>query len=232
MLYLILGNNKQLIEKWVKKVSKNLALLKMDQFNFDSAILRGELESVSLFGGQENAIFLSDISDNSDHFEFLESFISILISSSKNVFIVESNLLKTDLEIFESKGVEIIDLREKKEKEWGYSPFALQDAIGERNIKNIWVEYQKLRQLGIESEDLIHKVMSKVRDMNAILKGATKEDLAIKSDFPFNKSKRDLKNWKPADLENFYTKLVSIYHESRMGVEELDLALEKALLSL
>ncbi len=121
--------------------------------------------------------------------------------------------------------------KEKKEYEYAYSPFALQDAIGERNVKKIWLEYNKLIFQGIEPEDLIHKIIGKVRDLVAISRGAMALDLAIK-DYPFNKSKKDLKNWKEKDLINFYTKLVSIYHESRIGGETLELALEKSLLSL
>ncbi len=117
-------------------------------------------------------------------------------------------------------------------REFGYSPFALQDAIGEKSAKKAWIEYEKLRISGIEAEELIHKIIGKVRDMTAIKMGASKDDLNIRNDYPYNKSKRDLKNWKIEDLENLYTKLVSVYHKSRMGDDELGAALEKALLSI
>jgi len=92
---------------------------------------------------------------------------------------------------------------------------------------------------GIEAEELIYKIVSKVKDMVAIKMGAGKEDLGIQKDFPYNKSKRDAKNWKREDLESFYTKLVEIYHRSRMearlavgqGGCELDIALEEIILS-
>ncbi len=120
---------------------------------------------------------------------------------------------------------------EKKPREYSYSPFALQDAIGERDVKKAWIEYQKLVFQGIEPDELVHKVISKVRDMTLISKGATADGLGIK-DYPYNKSKRDLKNWKADQLQNFYTKLVYLYHESRMGGESLSVALEKSLLQL
>jgi hypothetical protein len=118
-----------------------------------------------------------------------------------------------------------------QEKIFAYSPFALQDAIGERSAKKAWIEYVKLRFTGIEAEDLVHKIISKARDMASIIAGANAEDLSLK-DYPYNKSKRDTKNWKIEDLKNFYTKLIEIYHHSRMGGEELDTALEKLLLSI
>lgn len=121
---------------------------------------------------------------------------------------------------------------EKKQREYEYSPFALQDAIGVRDAKVAWIEYIKLRAAGVESEAIIPNVINKVRDMLAIMRGASQEDLQIKKDFPYNKSKKDVRNWKEAELEYFYTKLVAIYHESRMGGEDLEIALEKSILSL
>lgn len=143
------------------------------------------------------------------------------------------NLFKEYEGIFEAKNAEENSgSREKKERVFGYSPFALQDAIGEKSVKKIWIEYQKLRLSGVEAEELISKIVSKVRDMAAIMGGASKDDLGIKSDYPYNKSKRDIKNWPEKDLKSFYGKLVSVYHESRMGIEEIDLALEKAILNI
>lgn len=120
--------------------------------------------------------------------------------------------------------------KEKKERVFDYNPFAMQDAIGERNIKKIWIEYEKLRLAGIEAERLIHNIVSKVKDMMAISLGASKEDLGIKNDYPYNKSKKDLKNWEKEELKNLFTKLIEIYHLSRMGGDELDTAIEKTIL--
>lgn len=124
----------------------------------------------------------------------------------------------------------------KKESEFkfAYSPFALQDAIGERSAKKAWLEYQKLRiKEGILTEELIHKIISKTRDMLAISLGADKESLNIKNDYPFNKSKKDAKNWPTEKLKQFYTNLISAYHRSRLesGID-LDTTLEKLILNI
>lgn len=125
------------------------------------------------------------------------------------------------------------EVRGKKNgvSKYGYSPFALQDAIGEKSAKKVWIEYEKLKFAGIEAEELVHNIVSKVRDMTVIIMGAKKENSGLK-DYPYNKSKKDLKNWEEEELKNFYTKLVEIYHRSRMGGEELDVAIEKTLLNI
>jgi hypothetical protein len=122
----------------------------------------------------------------------------------------------------------------KKAEAFGYTykPFALQDAVGEKSAKKAWIEYMKLRTGGILAEDLIFKITSKARDMLAIIKGATKEDLGIAKDYPYDKSKRDAKNWQEKSLVEFYTKLVETYHYSRTRGDDLDTNLEKLLLSI
>lgn len=119
----------------------------------------------------------------------------------------------------------------KKEREYSYSPFALQDAIGERNVKNIWIEYQKLILLGVIPNSLFYNVASKVRDMLYITKGAEAEDLDIK-DYPYRKSKGHIKNWKKKDLEIFYEDLIDVLYKSRTSGFDLGAGLEKLLLSL
>lgn len=117
--------------------------------------------------------------------------------------------------------------------EYAFSPFALQDAIGEKNIKKIWIEYQRLRLGGIEAEEIVHKIINKVRDVLAIKLGADKEDLNIKNDYPYQKSKKDAQNWNERDLNFFYTNLVGVYHLSRIeSGSNLDVALEKLILSI
>jgi hypothetical protein len=144
----------------------------------------------------------------------------------------QNNLFKEYKGIFEAEEArENSNSKEKKERTFGYSPFALQDALGERSAKKAWIEYQKLRLAGIEEEELIHKIVSKIKDMAAIIMGAGKEELGLK-DYPYNKSKRDSRNWGKEELEKLYTKLVEIYHNSRIRGDNLDVAIEKTLLGI
>ncbi len=151
----------------------------------------------------------------------------------------QDSLFKQYKGAFEEKE-EIVKQENKGLPKYAYSPFALQDAVGEKDIKKIWIEYEKLRLQDVEAEEIIHKIISKVRDMSAISAGAKKEDLDLK-DYPYNKSKRDIKNWSDTKLKDFYNKLVFIYHESRGArlngysdgrIKDLDTALEKILLQI
>ena len=144
----------------------------------------------------------------------------------------------------EYKGVfdtETEELSVKKEFVYSWSPFVLQDAVGEKDIKKIWIEYRRVLDSGVSTEEIFHKITSKVRDMLGILQGLTKEDLDIKSDYPYNKSKQHSKKWSLKELKYFYQKLVFTYHKVRLPKErdnldyfsnDLEISLEILILSL
>jgi hypothetical protein len=131
--------------------------------------------------------------------------------------------------------------KDKPQKSYAYNPFPFQDAVGENNPKKAWIEYTKLVLSGVEPDELIHKVISKVREMVFINLGATADDLNIKP-YAFSKSKSHFKNWGTKKLQSAYEELVFIYHNQRLGIMENDfsansktdikIALEKFLLSL
>lgn len=240
MLYVILGTNKEKTDKDIEKISKKSALLRIDAFSWDADLVRSIIESHSLFdsaifgnpGEEEEILVLDNMSENQEAWEVIKGITTEIVASEEQVVLLEHDLKKEELELFENSGAEISDYKEKKGFEYDFSPFALQDAIGAKSAKQAWIEYIKLREKGIEEEEIVPKIIQKLRDMLAIGKGATKTDLNIKSDFPYNKSKSDLKNWPLSDLLCVYSRLIYIYHDSRMGGEELETALEKELLGI
>lgn len=232
MLKVILSTEKEKVDKEILKSAKDSQILKIDEFNWDPDLVRSKVSSSSLFATAKEVIVLDGLSKNSEIWELLKSMLQGIVEWEGEAFIVEAELKKEEVEFLEILGAKVVDLKIEKKMEYDFSPFALQDAIGLKSAKNAWIEYQKLRQLNIEAEEICPKIVNKLRDMLAISKGAKKEDLGIKSDFPYNKSKKDLKNWTAPYLEELYKKSIQLYHDSRMYGRDLDSSLEKMLLSL
>lgn len=149
-----------------------------------------------------------------------------------------NSLFKEFEGIFEEKE---LPKKEKKGRFFAYNPFPLQDAVGEKDPKKSWIEYTKLIFSGVEPDELIHKIISKVREMVFINLGVSAEDLEVKP-YTFSKSRSHAKNWNKMELRKAYEDLVSIYHRQRLGIGRglsfdysrynLETALEKFLLSL
>jgi hypothetical protein len=139
---------------------------------------------------------------------------------------------------------EIVDDIQTKQKvrQFRYSPFALQDAIGEGDKKKMWIEYRVLVMDGIPVDELYFKIIDKARDMLAVKRGLDQGDLSIKHNFVWSKTLAHAKKWDEEKLEKFYGDLVQIYYRTRMGAEQnvfagfadqdMEIALEKTFLRL
>lgn len=232
MLYLLLGADRKKINSFIDK-----DVPKIDSFSWDTDLVRSSIESNSLFDDEREGLVLDNIGENEEASTLLTTFVDSMVASSKKFFVIESDITEEKLELFESKGALVSDLREKKQtgkREWQanqkFNPFALADAIGQASAKKAWIEYERAHIFGAEPEELHARVWGKVRDMISTQEGTTQE-LGIHP-FVHKKAKADFGNWEEERLANFSEKLVAIYHWSRMGGDELDIAMEKLLLSI
>lgn len=143
----------------------------------------------------------------------------------------QANLFKEYEGVFDEWGSEedTDEVKETRKKE-AYNPFAIADAVGKKSPKESWIEYTIARLQGGEAEELHARAVSKVRDI--IIASKERQENTSMHPFVYKKAKADLRNWKEGELEKTYKKFVDIYHESRMGGDELDIALEKVLLRL
>ncbi len=118
----------------------------------------------------------------------------------------------------------------RPEKQANKAGFAIADALGQGRAKEVWVEFTKQMNAGSSIEMIHGLLVAKVRDMLASDKGSA-EELGIHP-FVYRKAKADAKNWDREKLQAIYDKFVLAYHNSRLGDETLDTAVEKILLAL
>ena len=117
-------------------------------------------------------------------------------------------------------------------KKQGYFPgFAFTDAISERNKKEAWIQYQRELASGLVAEQLFWSVTKQIK--NLLL--AKRTNSAVEADlnpFVYKKLKASVSNFKAGELEKLSEKLVIGYHQARRGKGEIDMLIEKTLLSL
>lgn len=118
---------------------------------------------------------------------------------------------------------------DKKGRE--FNIFVLTDAIGARRKKEAWVLYQKALSAGVSAEEVFFKLVWIVKSM--ILASCTsKFSETDMKEFPYNKAKSFLKNFKPGELEKLSENLIIGYHQARRGEGEVETLVEKTLLGL
>jgi DNA polymerase III delta subunit len=155
------------------------------------------------------------------------------ISKSENIFIfLEEKLNKTELNKFEKYaekiqefvGVEI----EKKKK---FDIFSLTEALGKRDKKNLWVLYQKAKMNNVSDEEVHGILFWQVKSMLLSLNTKDAKESGL-NPFVFRKSLGFVKNYSESELRKLSFSLISLYHDTRRGVHEMDSAMERFILGI
>ncbi len=195
----------------LQKKKPDASFFKMDAENFDVARLQEYIGGQGLF--EHKYIVLLDrlVVDKASKEDFIEKIKEI--SESENIFIIlEGKLDKATISKIEKKSEKTQEfiLAEKAFKE-PYNAFALAEALGKRDKKNLWILYRKAIDKGDAPEALHGMLFWKVKTMilNSIFGVYTKEE-----------------------LHKLLQQLVVVYHDSRRGKHELETGLETLILSL
>lgn len=134
------------------------------------------------------------------------------ISKSENIFIfLEEKLNKTELNKFEKYAEKVQEFKTVSKEVKKFDIFSLANALGKRDKKNLWVLYQKAKMHNIADEQIHGILFWKIKD-------------TLLSSRHSSYSQEELKK-----LSNT---LMSLYHDTRRGIHELDNAMERFILGI
>ena len=249
MLYFLYGED---IDKSKKKLDSLLNLLfikkpnasffKLDLDNFNESKLEELLFGQGLFE-QKYIIQMDFLFED----KFVQDFILNKlkeISESENVFLFRekraSKPILKKIEKYASK-IQEFSLKESGGRSFAtrngdfkiddFNIFDLATCFGNRNKKDLWVLYQKTKNKNIPTEEVSGILFWQLRVMFQVLNSNNAVEAGLKP-FVFNKAKIYLKKYSEKELKKMSSDLVSIYHKSRRGLCEFDLALEKFILEI
>ena len=107
--------------------------------------------------------------------------------------------------------------------------FEFADALGKRDKRGLWVLYQDALAEQVPAEEVHGIFFWQVKSMLLGKLCKTADEAGMKP-FPFQKSREYSRNFKDGELENFSSKLVTMYHEAHRGNTDFFVALEKFIL--
>lgn len=199
---------------------------KIESEQFVSGMLTDTLGAASLFGGIETYL----IDTPSDETLFYTEVVSVLEEMSQSAnqfFIIEGVLLAAERKKFEKFASTIEEY--KKVAGATFSPFALVDALSARDKKSLWVLVQEAVRNGLSAEEMIGTLWWQLKSLRLAELTSSANEAGMK-DFPYNKSKRSLKNFKPGELETLSAGLLRVYHDGHGGVRDTLEGLEEWVL--
>jgi len=164
-------------------------------------------------------------------------------ASENMILILEGKLDKKTLTKLEKYAYKAEAFDEKKEparsggsggagSRGDFNVFALTDALGARDRKQLWALFAKSQFREIAPEEISGVLFWQAKAM--LLAGepdATPASTGL-SPFVFGKSKNYAKNFSPKELRDLSLKLVSIYHDAHRGLGDFPIALERLALSI
>jgi len=201
-------------------------LNKIESGSFARGLLSDMLGATSLFGGTE--LYLIDTP--SEDVEFYNEIISVLseMSASANHFLViENSLLAAEKKKFEKWATVMEEF--KKTAETPFNVWAMADALAQRDKKSLWVLLQDAKRAGLVAEEIIGTIWWQLKNLRLAMMAKSAVEAGMK-DFPFNKAKRALSNFKPGEIEILSRDLLEVYHNGHGGVRDIDEGLEEWVL--
>lgn len=220
MLSLFLGNDTDKKRESLRQVLvgfPDARPIKFDDVSFDEEMFVSLASSDDLFA-EKKVVTVEDVLST----DFAESVFSRLseMASSPNTFIfLEEKLKKAELEKFEKAGAEIKTFEKREEKKVEkFNVFSVTDAFGARDKKNTWVLLQKALRAGLLAEDVLNVLIWQAKNL-CLVKGEKDIKKTGLSPFVFNKGRRYSENWSTDELEKLSSGLVTLFHESHLGLD-------------
>lgn len=236
MLYLFYGTDRNkalakallIIDKKLEE-KKDAMIFKVDQENLTQDLLSELCGSQGLFE-QKFIVHLKDVFQDELSKSVILKFLKD-IKESENVFIwTEGSILKKDLTKIEKHTDKVWEHVAKEKLEVKENIFAITNHLLARDKKNLWIEFQNLRKV-FAAEEIHGTLFWAFKNVALAAKSKNVEESGLKP-FVYSNSKKALTKFSQEEVDEKFWTLTKILGDSRRGEGELDVLLEKWILSV
>ena len=210
------------------KLGSDQEIISLEAEDYLSGTLLGFASSSSLFGG--DSVYLVDVSDPTS--EIFKEFIleGEALATSQNLFVcVAGTLLAADKKPL-TKHASLLE-EYKKDPTARFNAFSLADALAGKDKRTLWLLLEEAKRNNLSSEEIIGTLWWQLKAMRLANVTQTAAEAGMK-DFPYQKAKRALRNFKSGEIETKARQLLRLYHKGHRGEVDLDLALEEWVLTI
>jgi DNA polymerase III delta subunit len=234
----IVASGRKLIDSLLKK-KKDAISFRLDDESFSEEALLEFIGSAGLFE-KKYVVHLDQVLAGVGCDFLLKNFEQV--ADSENIFIITEGKLdaktKKTIEKHAHK-VGVYDVVKKPIKRFGtessvagdFNIFNISDALGNRNRILLWGLYQEALKSGLPAEDVYSILLWQARVLLSVINTKDTKTLELKP-FVLNKAKRFAKNYSPDELTKLSSDLVGLYHNTRRGIVDFEVGLERILLDV
>ncbi len=220
MLHLFNGNDEILIRAKARAHAlslqgENCDFLMFESDSFSPTIFNESFFAQSFFGN-DCVVFCDNVFENEEAQDFFVKNVDEIVKSPNNCVLAEKTLLKALAEKFKKAGAKIFDFKTEKKEVTKFNTFALCDALGMKDKKNLWILFSQAREKGLEGEEVCGVLLWQIK--NILLAQNTKTSIeAGVSEYPYKKAKGFSKIWDKEDLKSGLLSLTKMYHDAHRG---------------
>jgi len=153
------------------------------------------------------------------------------MSLAPHLFVIISEKISVPLKKVFTKHKATIEEFNTLEKNEEFNVFSITEALLQRDSKKLWTLYRKALDSGIAPEQIHGVLWWQMKSVVIAMKSKNENEAGMKP-FVFSKSKRALTKFSKEEVENLLSKLLSIYHNSRIGKINMEYGLESFVLGI
>ena len=208
------------------ELEKEASLETIDADNYEPGVFADAAGGVSLFGGE--TLYLIDTpSTDKEMYEDVVDKLETFAASDHTFVIIEGSLLAPEKKKFAKHAKSLEEFKASAGER--FNTFALADALSRKDKKSLWLLLHEARLSGIALEEIVGVLWWQLKTLRLAALTQSASEAGLKP-FPYQKAKRSLSKFKENELENLSRSLLSLQHDSRLGLNELDVALERWVL--
>jgi len=232
MLHVYFGTDRQKVRDAAGDfLKKNLppdgTLHTVEASSFSPGQVTDSLEASSLFGGAQ--WFMFDTPSSEEEFQAAVTSSLKEMQSSTNTFIIlEGALLAPAKKQYAKYTASIEEFTAAKNA--AFNSFVMADALASKDRKKLWLLLQEARLNGLAPEAIIGILWWQLKSLQLVAVTRTAAEAGMK-EFPYSKTKRALSTFAPGEVSQLSYSLLRLYHDGHAGVRDIDLALERWVLS-
>jgi DNA polymerase III delta subunit len=233
MLHLYYGNDtitvRQKAHDFTSEQEKvGFKIERIDGENYIEGVFTNVAGATSLFG--EKTLYIIDTpSQKTEIYDDVMQQLELLAQSENLFVVIEEALLAPEKKKF-AKHAAVVEEYKKASAE-RFNVFGMADSLSSKNKKMLWMQLQEARAAGLSAEEIIGTLWWQLKTLRVASCTASASEAGMK-DYPYNKAKRALATFKPGELELISKRLLTVYHDGHLGVSDIDLALERFVLTL
>lgn len=233
MLYLYYGNDTVTVREKAHafvatQESEGLTVERIDADTYIEGVFADVTGATSLFGG--STLYVVDTpSQKKEIYEDVMEHLAQFAESGNTFVVIEAALLAPQKKKFEKHAAALKEY--KKQADARFDVFRLAELLGKKDKKNLWLHLSRAQAAGIPAEEIIGILWWQLKSCRLAKNTQSAAEAGMK-DFPYNKARQSLSSFKEGELEALSEKLLQVYHDGHLGTRDIDVALERFVLTL